>query len=197
MPHEMLTKYEDEFDIAVNVEFPPNAFADLHSSYYNDGYAYFENFDGFGDYEVIGVEKNFVVTIENFKLRGFIDLILRDANGNITIVDHKSKAKFKSKAEQKAYGMQLYLYSKYVSDTYGVWPTTLVFNMFRKGNVVCIPFKIADYEEAVRWAQAQVNKIERCDDWEPTIDEFYCSALCDYRHSCAFSPCNHEEGESA
>ena len=198
---DLLDKYVDEFDIQVNKEFPPNAFVDLHDSYYNDGYAFLEGFDGFDDnYETLGVEQYFIVDFGDFKLRGFIDLILRDKHtGGIIVQDWKSKSSFSSKREQMEYARQPYLYSKYIYDKYGVWPETLRFYMFRKDKIVDIPFTKEGYEEAVAWARTQVRKIEDniSDDkgWSCRDDvegkdgqlNFFCNFICGFRNSCQFA----------
>lgn len=195
---ELTSYYEDNYDLNVIEEFPPNAFADLGETYYNDGYSFLENFDGYPGYETIGVEQNFVVDFGKFKLRGFIDLILRDkSDGKIIIQDWKSKAKFKTKKEQKEYARQTYLYSKYIYDTYGEFPKTLRFAMFRKNTMCEIPFNIKDYKEAIEWASMAVNEIESCSDWKETYDEFYCRYLCDYRDSCKYALERAEEYEQS
>lgn len=188
--YELLDKYIEEFDVSVTVDFPPNNFADLRESYYNGGYAYFENFDGF-DYlvsnaKILGVEEEFVVDFGDFKLKGFIDLILEDENGDIIIVDHKSKKEIKTKADKRKYGRQLFLYSKYVKSKYGKFPKELIFNMFRGGTTLRLSFNEADYEEAIEWARKQVATIESTTEWPPTQDQFFCSYLCDFRNSCDY-----------
>lgn len=188
--------YEDEFDIRVNKEFPPNSYVDLRESYYNDGYAFLESFDGFEDqYETLGVEQRFVVDFEDFKLTGFIDLILKDKKtGGIVVQDWKSKSKFANKKEQAHYARQPALYSKYIYDTYGVFPEILRFYMFRKGTVVDIPFSEQIYNDAIQWAASLVKKIEATDQWIPNLEidkdgypDFYCSNLCGFRNSCQFA----------
>lgn len=198
---DLLDKYVDEFELQVNKPFPPNSFVDLHDSYYNDGYAFLERFDGFDDeYETLGVEQPFVVDFGDFKLRGFIDLILRDKKtGGIVVLDWKSKSKFASKKEQAEYARQPYLYSKYIFDTYGVWPEKLRFYMFRKDTMVDIPFSQYDYNEAVEWARSQVRRIEYKidnddDGWMPREDlvgkdgqpNFFCSFICGFRNNCRY-----------
>ena len=184
--YELSEKYIDEFDIAVTMDFPPNAFADLRTSYYNDGLSFLEQYKGMSEYEILGVEQKFTENFETFKLRGVIDLILRDKTGNIIIQDWKSKAKFKSKEERDHYGLQVHLYSKYIQSKYGVWPKILRFYMFRKGNIVDIPFTMPGYENAIRWAENTINQIKQCEEWIPTCDPFFCSTLCGFRNSCQY-----------
>ena len=193
---ELVDMYEDEFDLNVTEDFPPNAFADLHDSYYNDGWQFFHDFEGFPDkYEVVAAEQEFTTEFDKFKLRGFIDLILRNREtGKFTILDWKSKAKFKSKEEQKKYARQTYLYSKYIHDTYGEWPEQLIFYHFRKNIQSPIQFKMNDYLEAVGWAEKAVEEIESVDDWDdpciltdPDGSSFFCNCLCNYRNSCPYA----------
>ena len=186
---DLLQIYEDEFDLRVNKDFPPNAYADLRESYFNDGYAFLESFDGFDEeYETLGVEQKFVCDFGDFKLQGFIDLILRDRKtGGIIVQDWKSKSKFANKKEQAHYARQPALYSKYIYETYGVFPTILRFYMFRKGTIVDIPFSEKIYNEAINWASNIVKKIEATDSWYPVKDSWMCTQLCDFRHSCQFA----------
>ena len=162
MEFELLDLYEDNFDIAVYEPFPPNNFVDLRESYYNGGKRYFENFDGFdylGCSKIIGVEQKFEVEFDRFILRGFIDLVLENSVGEIIIVDHKSKKELKTKADVKHYARQTYLYAKYIKDTYGKYPVKMIFNMFRSGTVLEIPFDMTAYKEAIQWAEDQIQKI--------------------------------------
>lgn len=188
---ELLDEYEDMYDVYVQHEFPPNNYVDLAESYYNSGYQYLADFEGFDylvdSYKVLGVEEHFVLDFGGFELQGFIDLILEDTNGDIVLVDHKSKKEFKSKAEQKKYARQLYLYSTYIIEKYGKTPKTLIFNHFRKKKCV-IPFNQKDYDEAIKWMRDTVEAIESNEDWISnfTVDDFYCSNLCDWRNVCKY-----------
>lgn len=199
---ELLPIYEDEFDVQVSEDFPPNAFADLHASYYNDGWQFFHDFEGLPhQYDIVSAEQEFETEFEHFKLRGFIDLILRDREtGGFVILDWKSKAKFKSKAEQREYALQTNLYAKYIFDTYGVWPEKMIFYHFRKQTMTEIPFKTADYLEAVHWAEKTVEEIEKTEDWNVPYTEtdakgasFFCNCLCGYRRNCPYAKKLREE----
>lgn len=182
--YELLGIYEDEYPLSVPSEFPPNAYADLAESYYMDGYRFLTSFDGIGDYEIVAVEKHFTVDFDGFQFQGFIDLLLKDNNGDFTVWDWKSKKKFASKAEQAKYAHQLYLYSRYVYDTYGVFPKTLVFYHFRAQKPTIIKFDKKAYDEALKWASDTVKSIEANTEWECKEDEFYCQNLCNWRHVC-------------
>jgi len=188
---ELLDKYVNEFDIQVHVDFPPNAYADLRKSYFDGGYAYFESFDGFkylGGTQILGVEQEFTEGFGDFKLRGFIDLVLSNECGDIIIVDHKSKKEIKTKKDKLHYGRQPLLYSRYIKSKYGKAPSKMIFNMFRSGSTLEIPYSETAYQESVQWAKNQISKIENTTEWTPQPDQFYCSFLCDYRESCVYKP---------
>lgn len=185
--YELAPKYEDEFDVWVTEEFPPNAYVNLQESYYNAGLEFLSNYEGQGErYTVLGVEKYFTVEIDGIQLRGFIDLILRDnTDGGIIVHDWKSKSAIKTKADKKKYGRQLYLYSTYIKQEYGVWPKMLRLYLFRKDMPVDIPFKEDEYDEAVEWMKSQVEAIKVCEGWDDyTYDQFFCANLCEFRDSC-------------
>lgn len=183
---ELASKFEEEFDIWVTERFPPNPYADLKQSYYDSGFEFLSNYDGQNGYTVLGVEDHFEIDVDGILFQGFVDLILRDnSNGNIIIHDWKSKSSIKTKSDKKKYGRQLYIYSRYIKQKYGVWPKTLRLYLFRKDIPIDIPFEESEYNEAVEWMKAQVKEINECHDWDAySYDKFYCSNLCGFRESC-------------
>lgn len=177
--------YEWEFDASVPEPFPDSKFCpDMRGLYYRQGLEYFQNFKGYGDFKILDVERSFDVEIDDWIFTGIIDLILEDTDGGIIIQDHKSKAAFKTKKEQKEYARQLYLYSLYVKKKYGASPKELRFNMFRKQKMIVIPYSEKDQEEAVKWARGVVKEIRECWDYYPTCDVFYGNNLCNHRSHC-------------
>ena len=178
--YELADTFDKEFDDAVTMRFP-HFFCDLRKKYHDDIVVYFDHFNGFGKYKILGVEDKFNVDIDDWTFTGIIDLLLEDPEGNLVVLDHKSKAEFKSKKEMHKYARQLYLYAFYVETKYGKRPTKLVFNMFRKRNIVEIPFSEEDYQEALQWARDTVAAIRTETEYEPTFDDFFCENLCDFR----------------
>jgi ATP-dependent exoDNAse (exonuclease V) beta subunit len=190
---ELLDAFVDGYPFSVTKEFPPNAHVDLNESYYNDGVAYFTEFDGFGDYEVVAAEDEFEEAIDDdFILNGFIDLVLKDKDGNIIIRDHKSKSSFKNKKEQHDYARQLYLYRLRIYRKYGQYPKLLQFNMFRKQNLIDIPFNQKDYDEALLWMKNTVKQIRECKEYPAKADEFFCKFLCNHGKTCEFGRCTED-----
>lgn len=200
MVHEILEKYakgeaqldelEDLYDKGfaeqITCEFPPNKFVVLRDTYYQGGKKFFENFKGFGNWEVVGVEDEFEEIIdEDFILTGFIDLVFRRPDtGGIVVCDHKSKAKFKDKAEAEEYRKQLYTYALRIYRKFGEFPETLFFNMFRKQKKEVFQFDEGQYNEVLEWIRQTVKDIRSCVEYPHNYNEFKCNNLCNFRSSC-------------
>lgn len=128
-----------------------------------------------------------------YTLRGYIDRGSDDTDGSV-LCDYKSSNPF-SQEDIKKKRRQLYLYSAYELEKTGKFPKELIFLFFRKNEYLRIPFSEAEYNEAWAWADATVKEIEDAlgrDDVEypPTVSEFFCNNICDYRHICKFAPKN-------
>lgn len=163
---------------------------DLTELYYNSGLEYFSDFEGFDDLNILGVEEEFSFLLSyndvNFILGGFIDLVA-EKDGYLYVIDHKSKGKFKSKAEKKKYRRQLALYSLAAERKWGKPVKEVWFNQFRLNHIE--KFKLDDemVEEALMWATDTVKAIESEFMWLPnTSDKFYCKNLCDIREKCPY-----------
>ena len=102
-PEELLELYLTDYDSKITLKWPFNRYVDLEKSYYEDGLAFARHFKGLSpNYEVIGVELEMKAEIEGYKVIGYIDLLVKNKKtGEYIFVDHKSKKKFASKAEEK------------------------------------------------------------------------------------------------
>jgi hypothetical protein len=181
--YELVDEFERQYDSRV-WDFPPNKYVDLSESYKNQGIEYFTTFDGFDNYKILGTEKKLNFEIGGYKITGYIDSILEDENENIIIQDYKSKAKFKSKLEKKEYARQLYIYAIEIINEYKKNPSKLIFNMFRKGEIVEIPFNIKELEEAKKWVLDTIDAISKEENFEATVNDFFCNTLCNHRSQC-------------
>ena len=217
--HELLDRYAkgdllafelgDEYDRLypekMTERFPWNLWRDLDALYYDSGKAYFDSFEGFPEnWEIIGSEIEIHVTIRGREVRGFIDLLVRDRNdGRLIVVDHKSKSRFKSNQELELYGFQPYLYAEWVFRSYSEYPKELVFNLFRAGTWITIPFAVEGMEKACDWLEETIGRIYEDEDFpdrvevrccqrgepilEETMSNFFCQCLCCVRHRCVRS----------
>ena len=186
---ELAAVYRREYRRSVTKRFPYNRFVNLNRSYYEAGHSYFSTFeDGFKGHEILGVEQEIRFSIGGYPFVGFIDLILRDeSDGKIVLCDHKSKAKFKSRAEKAAYLRQLYLYALYIKLEYGEYPKTLLFNMFRAGKRVEEPFEENALCEAKQWLAETIRAIYRDCAFAPSPNRFFCDNLCSVGEHCPHS----------
>lgn len=152
--------------------------------------AYFQAFTGFPGFEIIGAEQSFSSAIAGEPFVGVIDLILRDRQtGDYVLVDHKSSSLSSFRRSRQAMYRQLLLYSKYLADHFGTFPTKLQFNLFREGICDEQAFRAEDYMEAVQWAEDGVRKMNGRDltDWfELRPEQFYCTQLCSARGECPY-----------
>lgn len=156
-----------------------------------------EDFWWIRECEIIGVERNFEITVSGYKFTGYIDLLLRNKHtGALILLDHKSaaypltaKGDRVLKANEKSfasYGRQMYLYCHAVKELYGEFPVYIVWNHFKAGRMVKISFNQDEYEEAMKWFLDTIAAIENEQDFPETLDYFYCHNLCDFRNSCEY-----------
>ena len=155
--------------------------------YYSDGLKYLSEFTSVNDeYEVLGVEKFITTEIDGEQFVGIIDLLLKDKKtGGPVVYDHKSKGEFKSKKELAHYLRQLYLYTHWVYENYGVFPTKLVFNLFRKNEKIECDFDEEEYENTLKWFKDKIAEIKSTKEFkEKDVADFYCKNLCSCRNFC-------------
>lgn len=161
---------------------------DLTSNYKDSCAEYLENFYGFDGYEVVGTEQEFnlLITIRDktIILNGFIDLILKDDQGEYYVVDYKSKGAFKNKEEIKKYSRQLYIYSLYIKFKYGKWPKKMWFEQFRINHQEIVCWNEEAMNETLNWVYDTVMLIQNEQFYTPNKDYFYCNNLCSYRNIC-------------
>lgn len=185
MSFELAGVYAADYDASVKEYFPPFP-RGLAGRYYDEGLAYFNQFDGFGDeYETLAVEDRFEIDIRGNAFVGIADLILRErAAGGIVVIDHKSKSMQSVRKGLAACKRQLYLYAAYVKRRYGVYPKLLRFNMFRYGEFIDEPFDLARYEEALDWVCATIARIRAEQDWLVSSSGYFCKFICSVREHC-------------
>lgn len=185
--YELSSVYKEDFDNVIKHPAPPNKYVDLRESYYNAGLNYLNEFEDFGDYEIVEVEKEFIFEIEGIKVKGVIDLLVRDKDGNLIITDHKSSDPKTAKSEKaKEYWKQMYLYSIHVKEEYGTYPVKLCINAFRKGYWLSIDFDEKEVEKVKKWVLDTVDLISKEEEFKPTINEFFCKFLCNFRNTCEY-----------
>lgn len=184
MSFELSEAYESEYDQAVKHSFPPFP-RELASKYFEEGLAYFNAFDGFGEQEILSVEDRFEISIRGNRFVGIADLILRDRNtGAISVIDHKSKSMQSLMKDLHANKRQLYLYAAHVREKYGIYPTLLRFNMFRYNKWVDEFFDSQAYSEMQDWTEQTIHRIRSERDWQVSASGYFCKFICSVRDHC-------------
>lgn len=196
---DLATYYEENYYSEVTCPAPPNKFTDIGQSYYDKGLDFLENIDiDIEDYEILGVEKQVKFKIGKYNMVGFIDLLLRDKDGNITVLDHKSgslkmtkNGKISKTSEEhfESYKRQLYLYSIAIINEYGVKPKYLKWNLFKDRNYVQIEFNDKEFEETKEWAIKTIENIKNDENFYPNPSAYFCQNICDMRNcACEYKP---------
>ncbi len=196
---ELADYYVENFPLEVVHKAPPNKYVDIRQSFYDKGLEYFKNFTfNLSAYNQLGAEKKVLFKVGEYKFIGFIDLLLETKNkGEIVILDHKSATlHFKKNGEIyksdeelfMEFKRQLYLYSIPIIEEYG-HVEYLVWNMFKQGKIIRIPWKEEEYKEAIDWALETIHLIEKEENWYPNPELFYCNYMCGQRNkSCPYKP---------
>lgn len=192
IPKEKLPdEYDRRYPLEVTMQFPRVlASKGYAEKAWQQGHDYFVHFDEFKGYEIISTEEKFKTTLCGRPFTGIIDMMLRDKDGKLIILDHKSKSKTAfRKAENEMYRQQ-YAYSVYVKEKYGVYPDKLMFNLFKEGGLKMErPFDMQDFDATMAWASDIMDKIESYSvlDWMEAKEEsdFFCTELCSVRLNCA------------
>ncbi len=150
------------------------------------------------DGEILSVERRVRFDIDGRPFIGFVDMILRDAEGNLCILDHKSRnLKPRSKRKKPTrtdeelddYLRQLYLYAIPVKEIFKTYPTYLAFNCYRQeqDTVIKEPFREQDFEAVKVWATSTIEAIRREEQWRPKLDFWQCKYLCPFCNTCEYA----------
>ncbi len=151
---------------------------DMYGLYYQGYLKFLQEFRGIPDCkEIVDIERWFELPHKDYIINGRIDLVYRDNSGNLCVLDHKSKSKFKSKKDKAQYARQLYLYALASKEIYGEYPKQLVFNLMR-GGFVYIDFNEKDLEDTIAWFEKTVDDIRDVITYDAKPDTFFCRNWC-------------------
>ena len=147
-------------------------------------------------YDVVGSEIELNFNVYGYRFTGFVDLLLRDSNGNLIIVDHKSSDPFlkkngepyaKSKEQFENYVRQLSLYCYGIEQMYGEKPVKIVFHHFKNdGKLTVLPINDEMINDATAWCFHIIQQIYDDETFEAKSKTGFCYRLCDYRKNCDY-----------
>lgn len=156
------------------------------------------DFDIFDSYEIVGTELEVFFNIGDYHFRGFIDLLLKDGDGNYIVFDYKSSSyplkrngdvKKASEKTVDGYIRQAYFYAEGVKATFNSFPKSLNWLFFKDQKVMTIRFSEEKLEEVKKWALGVIGRIENDIEFLATNTQenyFMCHQLCDYRENCEY-----------
>ncbi len=114
---------------------------------------YFRRFSGFKFRRILLVEEKIVGTVAGRPFSGVLDLVAEDKQGRIIIVDHKSSGMTEYRGRRLAYhARQLFLYAHLLRQHFFIGTDAVVFNLFKEGQWIEIPWTAAAEEDAISWA---------------------------------------------
>jgi len=191
---DMASEYERRYGDEVITAFPSRMKGYAEKAY-RQGLEFFDEFDEFKGYKIESAEEKFTIDLPltdgtTRRFTGIVDLILRkEWTNELVVCDHKSKSmsSFK-KSENEMYRQQL-LYSQFIYEKYGEYPSELMFHLFGEhGEKPSRKFDIKQFRETLMWASDCICKIEKYTalDWLNYKDssDFYCQELCGPRMYC-------------
>lgn len=192
MSQTFLREFEEKVG-NVSMKFSSKFSRDCTDSYKNSISKFLSEYDGFPEGIVLGVETEFEILVKiankNRILKGIIDVLVRDSDGNYIVVDYKSKGAFKNKSEIDDYAKQLYFYSMYIKEQYGVYPKQMKFIQFRIDHVEVIEFDEERMKEVMQWVEDTLKLIDEEEFYPPNNSSaFFCHNLCNHRENCMFLP---------
>ena len=184
MPFELAGEWEDNYADAVPTEFPPYP-KGYEDRAYTAALNYFENFEGFGDVEILSAEQKFVLDINGHPFSGISDLIIRDKRTDkIIVIDHKTKSDNSMRADYSTYIHQLYIYAMYVKQKFGYYPDVLRFNMIKSGKFIDEPFSPEKLAATEQWITSTIDLIEMETEFPARPSGFFCEWICSAYGTC-------------
>lgn len=145
---------------------------------------------------ILDVEKRINFEIGGCRFVGVIDLVYRNPDGTVTILDHKShnlrprsrrKTPTKYDEELDSYLIQLYLYAHALQKQTGDKVSTLQFNCFKQRILIAEDWTADGEKNAIDWAVNTIKAITECTAFDANPDFFYCKNLCESRADCEYN----------
>jgi hypothetical protein len=171
----------------------------IFNNYFEQGLNYLDNIDfPYDKSQIVVVEKKENFSLDDKRFVGILDCVVND-NDELVIVDHKSRSlKQRSKRgkitqtdiELDNYLRQLYIYSIPVHNTFGKYPSRLEFNCFRNNEIISEPFKTDTFNDVKKWALDLIDEIENNEKWNPNLEFWKCSHLCELHNECEYFQAN-------
>lgn len=144
---------------------------------------------------IVGVEQQLEFKLGGYDFTGIIDLVYRNKDGTLTIMDHKShslkprsrrKTPTKTDEELDEYLKQLYLYSYALEKLTDDKVSMLQFNCFKNRIIIAEQWSAEAQENAIDWAVSTIDTIQDTTEFVANPEFFYCRNLCGSRLDCEY-----------
>ena len=186
--HELPLYYLSHFFTEVPKDAPSQK---IYWDYFNDAQKH-ALLVSFSNLIVQKIEYKMSFSLEGYPFVGFADLIARNQENQLVLMDHKSKILTQSKRSGKPSKdaqqilRQLYLYSAPIQNEFGQLPDVLSINCYRANQILNYPFDHQEFENTKEWALQSIEEIHSNRDWQPKIQPFKCRYICDVNHHCDY-----------
>lgn len=167
----------------------------VFNNYFDQGFNYLDNIDfPYNKTQIVSVEKRESFNLNSKRFVGILDCVIKEGN-DLVIIDHKSRSlkprskrakPTKTDLELDNYLRQLYIYSIPIYNKFGRYPSRLEFNCFRNNEIISEPFKDSVFEDTKKWATNLINEIENNEKWNPNLEFWKCSHLCELHNKCEY-----------
>lgn len=199
---ELSKKYKDDFEKVVSCPFPPNKYVDLKEKYYEEGLNFFDNFEGYDDVKIIGIENKYDFKVGKYNFTGKVDL---ETEGKI--IDYKTKKashleRLTKKHNKEEYitmtdgrfikfddFIQLLLYSIPYKEKHKKYPDFLVLDLIKANDKYIIKFEEPLLHRAIKWVEKKIQEIYNTKEFKKgeDLDNFWCDWICGQRYNCQHS----------
>ena len=203
---EAVRKFKDEMELhsILGFEFT----SEKTETNFNDSVIHFiENFKPFEN--KVEVEKYFEADFNGKKVVGYIDLLVHNDDGTISIIDLKTSSKYSKKAIEE-HSNQLLIYAIAMQQQ-GYTVRDVSWNMLKYAMIegkrgqkmvqrnelltdefedayVYYPLTQDNIDRCKEWVTHTINEIESkdslFDEWERKSNQFYCCNLCSFKDKC-------------
>lgn len=194
--YELLDFYIDHYSEYVKSPPPPYPVG-MSDKYYNAGIDFFENFDFDKSlYEVVFIEAEINVTLNNYNVVVKPDLVLREKKtGKYLLFDYKTADIFRGKTTPnkekiEEYKKQMYLYCWGIEQKYEFQIDEVILWFVRIGRDYTFQYDKNECQNALKWFEDEIHKIETEEDWKATPSQYFCSNLCGVRNICEYATGN-------
>ena len=158
--YDLLPTFEKRYRKEVKAAWPSFSL-NMEERTYEKIASYFRTFSGFSFARVLMVEEKLIGTVAGRPFSGIMDLVVRDHDGRIIIIDHKSSGISEYRGRKLArHKKQLFLYAHLLRQCCGIQADAVAFNLFKENQWIELPWTELDEADAISWAGGIMGAVE-------------------------------------